>query len=294
MRRRLFLSFMAQLSARMMRLYTAYERQREGTLREVLLGLAEVVEFAEVPPVIFVGAKGEDLFALTGQAQIGRDDGERPFLGYVGQQAWRNNVNAGKGQRLQIWSGAHEFRFLVAADSSSAQFSLVVEKHVARAFPLLDCERCQGAILAVKLHQTLKIDFADHIHIVKNERLVQAVGILQEEPGRLFEAATGVEQKLLAGNFHSESEIVVGFQVLNHQIGKVVHVYDDVAHAEGSKTGKRQFQQRSAADFHQRFGAVIRQRAQARAEAGRQNHGPHRPIFSNSKWRTATSTPAWP
>jgi len=103
-----------------------------------------------------------------------------------------------KCQRLQIWGGAHKFRFLVAADSSAAQFALFVEQQVARALSFLDGEGCEGAILVVAVEQTMEVDCADNIHVVKNERLIQAVGILEKEPACLFQAAAGVEQELFA------------------------------------------------------------------------------------------------
>ncbi len=92
------------------------------------------------------------------------------------------------------------------------------------------------------IEQAMEVDCADNIHVVKNERLIQAVGILEKEPACLFQAAAGVEQELFARNFHLEAEIVVGFQILNHQVGEVVHVDDDFAHAECSKAGERQLQ----------------------------------------------------
>jgi len=118
------------------------------------------------------------------------------------------NANA-----CQIWGGAHKFRFLVAADSSAAQFALFVEQQVARALSFLDGEGCEGAILVVAVEQTMEVDCADNIHVVKNERLIQAVGILEKEPACLFQAAAGVEQELFARNFHLQAKIIVGLQV---------------------------------------------------------------------------------
>src|SRR5690242_20670082 len=149
-------------------------------------------------------------------------------------------------------------------------------------------------ILAMKFHEALKINCADNIHVVKNEGLVQAVRILQKEPTRLFQATASVEQKLFARNLHLQAEIVLGFQVLDYQVGEVVHVDNKLAHSKRRESRKCDFQQRAAAYFNKRFWTIIRQRAQPRAEACGQNHGPHRPIFSNSRCFSTTSTPLWP
>ncbi len=101
-------------------------------------------------------------------------------------------MDAGKGQRLRIWDGTHEFRLLIAADPSAAQFSVFVEQQVTRAFPLLNSKRCERAILVVKLEQALKINRADNVHVVKDERLIKPAGILQKEPACLFQAAACV------------------------------------------------------------------------------------------------------
>src|SRR5947209_7104382 len=92
-------------------------------------------------------------------------------------------------------------------------------------------------------------------------------------------------------------------------------VDDDFADAEGAQAGETYFKESATREFDQGFGAILRQRLQARAEPGRKNHSFHRgafiaglsscrhsadrgdsgglhlPIFSNCRWRTATSTP---
>ena len=70
-------------------------------LRHLLLqvegGLGEVGGAAEVAPVVFVGAEGEDFFALGGEAEIGVDDGEDAFFGEHGEKAGGDDVDAGEG-----------------------------------------------------------------------------------------------------------------------------------------------------------------------------------------------------
>ena len=50
-------------------------------LLQILRCLQKIGGAAEVAPVIIVGAEGEDVLALSGEAEITRDDGENAFFG---------------------------------------------------------------------------------------------------------------------------------------------------------------------------------------------------------------------
>jgi len=67
-------------------------------LLQIQGGLGEVGGAAEVAPVVFVGAEGEDFFALGGEAEVGVDDGEDALFGKQGEKAWGDDVNAGEGE----------------------------------------------------------------------------------------------------------------------------------------------------------------------------------------------------
>src|SRR5213080_3748831 len=71
----------------------------DDSLLEVEGGLGEVVGAAEVAPVVFVGAEGEDFFALGGKAEVGVDDGEDAVFGEHGEEAGGDDVNAREGER---------------------------------------------------------------------------------------------------------------------------------------------------------------------------------------------------
>lgn len=64
-------------------------------------GLGEIVGAAEVAPIVFIGAEGENSFALGGEAKIGGDDRENAFLGHHGQQTRGDDVDAGEGECLE-------------------------------------------------------------------------------------------------------------------------------------------------------------------------------------------------
>ena len=64
-------------------------------------GLGEVGGAAEVAPIVFVGAKGKDFFALGGEAEVGGDDGEDAFFGEHGEEARGDDVDAGEGECLK-------------------------------------------------------------------------------------------------------------------------------------------------------------------------------------------------
>jgi len=70
----------------------------EHSLLDVAGGLREVRGAAEVAPVVFVGAEGEDFLAQGGEAKIGVDDGEDAFFSEQGEEAGGDDVDAGEGQ----------------------------------------------------------------------------------------------------------------------------------------------------------------------------------------------------
>ncbi len=71
----------------------------KDSLLQVPGGLGEVGGATEVAPIVVVGAEGKDFFALGGEAEVGVDDGEDALLGHHRQQARRDHVDAGKGER---------------------------------------------------------------------------------------------------------------------------------------------------------------------------------------------------
>ena len=57
----------------------------KNVLLQIVRGLRQIVGSAQIAPIIFVGAEGEDVFALAGEAKIGGDDGEHTLFGEHGQ-----------------------------------------------------------------------------------------------------------------------------------------------------------------------------------------------------------------
>src|SRR5882762_2538316 len=107
----------------------------------------------------------------------------------------------------------------------------------------------------MNLHHAPEVNRADDIDIVQNKRLVKTVGTLKEKIGGLFKAAARVEQDLLARDFNTHAEIVVRFEIFKNHVSEVMHVDDHLANPKGAQARERDFEQRSAGDFHQRFGA---------------------------------------
>lgn len=68
----------------------------------ILIGSHHIIQSPEVPPLIFVGTKGEDFFAPSGEAQIRSDDGEHTFFGHQREEARRNDVDAGESQGPRV------------------------------------------------------------------------------------------------------------------------------------------------------------------------------------------------
>src|SRR6267154_511308 len=151
-------------------------------------------------------------------------------------------------------------------------------------------------IFGVELEHGADVDGADDVDVVEEEGLVEILWIFEEEPGGFFQAAAGVEEDFFAGDFNAHAEIFVRFEIVDDLVGEVVDVDDDFGDAEGTETRESDFEEGTASDFDEGFGASVRERAEARAEAGGEDHGFHwrvfrLPSFSSSRWRRTTSRP---
>jgi len=154
---------------------------------------------------------------------------------------------------------------------------LIVEEKLAGGRAGLDGKGGEGVVFIVELEHAAKVDGADDVYIVEKEGLGRRVArLLQEKPSCFFQTAASVEQKIVfAGDFDAHAEIVVGFDVVSDHIGKVMDVDDDFVDAEGAKAREGDFEESAAIDFDEGFWTGVGERAQARAEAGGEDHGFH-------------------
>jgi hypothetical protein len=82
---------------------TRRDNLQRNFLFQIEGGLGEVGGFAEVAPIIFIGAEGEDFFTVGGEAEVGGDDGEDAFFGDHREEAGGDDVDAGKGEGFKKW-----------------------------------------------------------------------------------------------------------------------------------------------------------------------------------------------
>ena len=75
----------------------------------ILCGLQDALRPAEIAPIAFIRAKGDDLFSLGRETQIGVDDGKAPSSSIFAKMSGREDVDAGKGQRLHLRGRPHQF-----------------------------------------------------------------------------------------------------------------------------------------------------------------------------------------
>src|SRR6266581_5513326 len=153
----------------------------------------------------------------------------------------------------------------MASGAPAAKLKLLVEQQVARSLAILYGQCGESLTFCMKLHHVAEINRADDIHIMQNERLLKPAGILEEKPGGLLQAPARVQQDLLARDFNAHAEVIVGFQISENQIGKVMDVDDHLADPKGAQAAERDLEQRAAGDFHQRLRAMVGERAEARA-----------------------------
>src|SRR5215468_9582281 len=82
------------------------------SLPQVEDGLGEVGGAAEVAPVVFISAKGEDFLALGGEAKVRVHDGEDALFGQQGEEARGDDVDVGEGEGVKKWRVRRRSRLL--------------------------------------------------------------------------------------------------------------------------------------------------------------------------------------
>ena len=242
---------------------------------QITLGFSEILRPAEIAPVRLIGAKGEDYFTLGSETEIGGNNGEGAFFWKVGEDARRNDVNATEGERVDLLRGDGPLGFCIATDTAAAELAMLVEEKVARGLALLNGQGGECVVFGVKADHARKIDGAEDIDVVDDEGLLRAFAGLQEKPSGLLEAAAGVEQDLLAGDFNAHAEVAVGLEVIDDFVGEVMDIENDFTDAEGAQAAQSELKESTTGDSDQRFGAVIGERSQTRAQASGENHGLH-------------------
>ena len=65
-----------------------------------------------------------------------------------------------------------------------------------------------------------------------------SVGTVQKEIRGLFQSAAGVEQNIFARDFDPHPEIVVGLQIVDNHVGKVMHIDDHFAECRSCAGGQ--------------------------------------------------------
>ncbi len=74
---------------------------KKSFLVQIVGGLRQIFGAAEVAPIVVVGAEGEDVLSLSGEAQVGVDDGENALFGEHREKARRDDVDTGEGECLK-------------------------------------------------------------------------------------------------------------------------------------------------------------------------------------------------
>src|SRR5271165_4791403 len=104
---------------------------------QILGSPRHILRAAEIAPIIFIGAESKYFFSLRGETQVRANDGKRSVFGHHRKKARRNNLNAGKCQRLQALGGSNKLWFPIAASPPAAEAKPLVEQEVARGLAVL-------------------------------------------------------------------------------------------------------------------------------------------------------------
>jgi hypothetical protein len=93
-----------------------------------------------------------------------------------------------------------------------------------------------------------------------------------KKPSGFFQGTAGVEQYNLAGNLKVHTEVAVFFKVIDHHVGKMMDIDNDVCNPESAQAREGNLEQGAAVNLDQRFGAIGGERVQAGPQAGGEDH----------------------
>src|ERR1035441_1307416 len=105
--------------------------EHELSAAHVLGGLQDVLRPAEIAPIPFIRAKGDDLFSLGREPQIGGNDRKGALLFHLREDLGRDDVDAAKAQRLRLCGSPRQLRLPIAPGSTAAKPGLLVEEQIA-------------------------------------------------------------------------------------------------------------------------------------------------------------------
>ena len=89
-------------STRPLGLLDAVSLLQKNFLLQILSGFHQIFRPAEITPIILIGPKGQDVFSVGSEMQIGGDDGENALFSHHRKNTRRNDVDAGKSQCLRL------------------------------------------------------------------------------------------------------------------------------------------------------------------------------------------------
>src|SRR5579875_1139853 len=98
----------------------------------------------------------------------------------------------------------------------------------------------------MRLDHALKINRADHVHVVKNEWFILARGIAEKKGSGFLQAAAGIQQDVFTRDLDPHSEISICLKIAGNLIGEVMDVDDDVANTERPQALQGDFQHGAA------------------------------------------------
>src|SRR5713101_5826935 len=130
------------------------------------------------------------------------------------------------------------------AGAAAAELEVLVEEQVSGSLTILHGKCGESVSVVVESEHAYEIDVADDVDVVQEERLIQTAGILEEKPGGFFQAAAGVEQEILAGDFDAHAKVGAGLQIIDNHVGEVMDVDNHFSDAKGAQPGEGDFEQR--------------------------------------------------
>ena len=227
-------------------------------------GLEDLLWAAQIAPVVPVSREPDHMLLLCCEPQVDRDDGEGTFFRDRRKDARRQDVDPREGLGPKAIDRVNQFRFTRNPGLSSAKLIFPIEEKVAGGGALLNGERCQRVVLAMKPDHPFEVDGAEHIHVVHEEGLVGT----SKEVRSMFQTSSGVEKNLFVRNGDVHAEILMIAQILCDHIGEVVRVDNYFADPKGAKARHGKFQQGAGPNFDQRLGAIVGERPKASAQPG--------------------------
>ena len=177
----------------------------------------------------------------------------------------------GKGVKTVGRIKCRRFKFARRNVFPASQSAGAVEKKIAACLARRSQKTDIGVAAPVDVKHVAEVEVGEYVGIVDYERFVA----VKPSSRRKYAAACVEETVAFVADINRDTEVVIGFDIVNNLSGKVMDVDNHLRDASAPEFVDYEAEHRCAPDFGEGFGMTVGKGFESCAESGSKNHGFH-------------------